>query len=731
MHERLKSQHLDLEPSVTLLVAAYDQKSIVNLALLAEISQMLRRTLPGAQSIRLVVFFPPSIASEPEKITTYRFFCKLEKMVFSVPFLNIVFVNAISHAIYENADSATVEEEVAQELLYRQVMDTDFDSIICSFGAMAIANKTMIAGRSGCYAMSGACQLVYQRNECLNYLAARLQKDIWNEKLLNIESMEKEPDERRWIQDRSDAFILSQVKKYNHLITGFISGHPPVQAPDAAVERHSDYTESLSIYLNTIVDQLHKNASATPNEENPVAADFQQFLIDCPGCFAGASLYVDMLAGKRLLGDEELEPLNPSGIDLFQDQFFRAPVLAAAHEKLNKRDSGKTDALSLDFIGECIGIIENHSAVKRIGLADALRMGNALLAVPTEYGKKIASRLEAINHKHAASEDEFKSFEKEIGFWGRTLSKRTIYKERVAQIKEKIIERDKSSNALHQEYADILNIFMVLFDRVVIPAVVLAFYNERFSGFAQTVIDQFNHYRTELDRVINERWRQASVWTQIELPIRETVLNKALLDALYAQIKKEHPQTNETVFIWRPRHLPKDEIKKLTYSRCQNAADYYLAGNRALPDILNDYAIEQIEPVRQMSLLDIIEIGGRQEAYRYLKAHLDLLDKFLDMNSGLMPIAYEGQKAQKMLVIRADESTHQRFAPEINRSEYEYNYLFGPETQRIHSSDDTVIDMTCFQFGLPAFVIHGLTECRDLFKQNTGDVVDLWPERTT
>ena len=62
------------------------------------------------------------------------------------------------------------------------------------------------------------------------------------------------------------------------------------------------------------------------------------------------------------------------------------------------------------------------------------------------------------------------------------------------------------------------------------------------------------------------------------------------------------------------------------------------------------------------------------------------------------------------------------------RLQSDYSNLFNNETEWISNGDLNQIDMTCFTFGLPAFVIHGLAECRELFmSQNPSESDGLWP----
>jgi hypothetical protein len=755
IQERLKNENTYLPPGITLLAAAFDRQNIQRLVLLNEISRVLHLSLPGAQTISVTVLFPPQIAAESEKIATFSFFSKLEKMAYTVPFLKIFFINAIAHAIYESSGNVIPEENVLHELLYRQLMDAELNEVISSFGAKSIANQLQVAGRNGCYAVSGARKLVHLREACLNYLAARLQKDLLEERLFNIRSIAEDTGKRCRIQHRLDSFIQSQVVACQPAVADFLTENSLPKTPYNGMEELSECTKDVGKHIDRVAERLEDKKDEPSDETAPVMEEFQQVLLDESWGFAGAVLYLDALAGKRLPGETQTDDANPSGVDHFQALFYQGPLLSSAigylvpilekyhsakkvsiqngvdllssfdamRTKLSKAASVNSGTPVVGLISQCMEVLRHHLDVLRIELKDARETSNALLGLVDAYGGQIAARLEAVADARAATEAEFRSFKKEIGFWGRCFCKRKTYRIRLAEFKQACLGCEETSNALLLERAHARDLVMEMFERIIIPSTVRAFYNERFAGAAQSVIDQFLRYRSELDRVIYDRWEQVRKWEQTKTPILETVPDDTMIGVLYAQMKGKLPEAIDTVFRWRPGHLPNDKLGNLSYSRCQTAVDYYLAGVRALTDLFEDYVRNQLEPVKRLSILEVIETLGQDAAYAYVKNHLNALDKFLDLNSALKPLAYEGRKAQKIRVIRVDEPCRRRL------SSSDYLALFESAPHWFTGNDDTVIDMTCFQFGLPAFAVHGLSECRDLFyKQESGEAGDLWPE---
>ena len=100
------------------------------------------------------------------------------------------------------------------------------------------------------------------------------------------------------------------------------------------------------------------------------------------------------------------------------------------------------------------------------------------------------------------------------------------------------------------------------------------------------------------------------------------------------------------------------------------------------------------------------------------------LNKFIDFSPGFLPIVEQSKKMNSMIASR----THK----DINTSlEEDYGHLFIEGTQFFNTSDPFIIDLKSMYFGFPAFLIHGLSECRELSmkqeKSVNGDM-DLWPE---
>lgn len=164
------------------------------------------------------------------------------------------------------------------------------------------------------------------------------------------------------------------------------------------------------------------------------------------------------------------------------------------------------------------------------------------------------------------------------------------------------------------------------------------------------------------------------------------------------------------------------EIEKLSYYECWDIKDHYLADPRSLLDRMEGFAKKLFKPIQKKNVLDIIEVEGKEAAHDYLKDKIEKTGKFLDFAPGFIP-SVQG-KMNSILVVRTAKSIGKGL-------ESKHQPLLGREPRFIDNKNDDVIDMTCLIFGFPAFLIHGLSECRERYGEmeeiDSADSADLWP----
>jgi len=168
------------------------------------------------------------------------------------------------------------------------------------------------------------------------------------------------------------------------------------------------------------------------------------------------------------------------------------------------------------------------------------------------------------------------------------------------------------------------------------------------------------------------------------------------------------------------------EIEKLSYHGCQDIKDHFLAGSGSLLDRMESFAKKLFKPIQKKNILDIIEVEGKGAAYKYLKHRIESTKKFLDFAPGFIPFVEEQGKINSILVVRTAKSIGKRLESEYQSKD---KSLLGREPRFIDNKNKDIIDMTCLIFGFPAFLVHGLSECRARYREMEGmDFADLWPE---
>jgi len=755
--ESLKARNQADEPRIVLFTSAFSPNGLEGLNYLDPISRTLQMILPGSQAIILIVLFPPMSADDTAKTDSFKFFLRLEGIAGELPFLNLIFVNQVSSEIFRNCDAETLMHDALFELIYRQILDHELEQPIQGIGTRAIENRDISAGMKCCYSTSGVYRLHYLQNECIQYLESRLQNEIFLEGFLNVESVKKDPDTLERIQTRADDFVArlietaqSEIPQVN-LISESESGAPEefdaLKAQVAVIqEQIGSITERVSATTKSVLAK----------KEETVGQEIMDFLSTSPGYFAGVKLYSEMLEGKRYAKGKAADAQVPSGRRLFQNTFCLGPlsqsiedfcrpyfqryqielsndlaeprdarwVLSALNEA-SKRILEVPEEWSVQahFLHQSLESLVSNLASDEINLDLVKRTIDDLMSKFFKVVKEVYDQINQNREQHQAAEDEIDALENDMSFLAKSLTKRKEYRLKKQELVDKIGKLDRKCEALLQKVVELRQFFIKMINSVIFPHIGRAFVNQLVWEAIGNSVKHLNSYLTEIKSFLEDRWRLASSFTESRTATAATVLNQERLNTLYQMILNNKKPANyvQQVFEYIPQNLPDEEKKKLSYYDCRNLTDHYRGGAQTLLDRLKHFSLQQALPVSKMNLLDIIELEGKDRAHQYLKHTLDNLEKFLDFSPGLIPLVQQDKRMYKMLVVRSDKQINNRLASD-------YQHLFSSETQFIENDDANLIDFTSLIFGFPAFVIHGLSECRELFfKKTPNDSADLWP----
>lgn len=770
LRESARAQDMPSEPGLVLFSVAFSPEAETKLDILEEVSRILDNTLPGSQSIVLVSLLPPLSANDQEKIDSFKHFLRLEKIAWEVPFLNIIFVNQLSQALYLSENAEAIYDDAIYELLCRQLTDNDLDNVIRGIGYTAIANRNEVSGKKCCYSTAGSYKLIFCRSECIQHLETRFQYELFNEVLMDKSSILKSRNELKSIQSRADKFVLDQVKKLR----------PQVPEPDP-VSRDSlgqmldsgPMEEKTSVFKQEIRRITNKMRSQTGHVQLSLKEDirweFLDFSGESPGYLGGPRLYAEILLGKRYFSDGEENREQPSGISLFEKGICIDPFILSLEEVLapyiedvfsdfnlctptqddedsqcNRlikyrdtiipmmKDASPDKKIPVEFLFSLIESASRHLDGEFIDSQKAEELADEFIANLLNSSEQTKHYINANREKVKEITVEIGNLKKEYGFFQRNFTRRKEYNEKVEEKNQSIRDLDKELNLLKPAFRTVLKLFFRLFNDVILPHIGRAIFNQIFKAEIEKTTGGFYLFVSALEDALEKKWDAASEITEYSKPTAATVPDKTQLNKLYQEIldgRGLQDLAREALgFI--PPDMPDCQIEKLSYHGCRNLRDYYLKyleGSNALLDLLADYASHLFAPVREMNILDVIETTERGNAYQYLRNHIEKTRRFLDFSPGFIPLVENNGSMNTSLLVRTDQGIISRLTSD------NYRTLFGPQmhftdSDFIDNRKPCVIDMTCLTFGFPAFLMHALSEGRDLFhKAGEGAVDDLWP----
>jgi hypothetical protein len=733
------------------------------LGLLEKISQTLQVTLPGSQSIILIVLFPPMTADKSEKVGSFKYFLRLEQMVWTIPFLNVVYVNQLSTSLYDNTTPEQVANDPIFECFSRELLDRDMDNIIQGLGSPAIRNRIEVLGRRCCYSTAGSYELIYTRKRCIEYLESRFRYELFQTAFLNDSSLSEDKTQLEIIQNRGDQFIRDEVQRIQPDIPS------PPQVARNELEQLLDsekIADKISNFRQGVLDATRRVSpeieQVQKSMKEGIREEFLDFLCEAPGHLAGAKLYAEALQGRRLFAYAEENEKQPFGLKLFQELMCTHPLLRSVEELfepnikdaisrfdlsvpakqsedsaftslLEAMEQGKSKIWDLPpgiasharFLFQSMEAILNHLTQTFIDFSGVTDLTNYLI---TSFGKeceRLRAMIETNRKARREAEEEGNRLKKEYGSLRRIVRSdaRQQYNEKEGERRSRLKNLDDEFVSSTQSFDRMRDFFVRLMNNAILPHTVRAMFNQTVKETVVSIGDEFDAFVSIIEKSLREKLDRAKI-QDYTTATASSVLNRRVLNTLYQNILDKREMTDLAVkmLTFVPRLLSDAELEKLSYYKCRNLKDHYIRGSISLLDRMTHYASELFEPIRKLNILDVIELESEESAHQYLKETIEKTRKFLDFAPGFIPLVEQRGSMNSVLVVRTSQDVTEKLKSR-------YAFLFGQETRFIDNKNPDIIDITSLMFGFPAFLIHGLSECRELYHNAEGrESGDLWPE---
>jgi hypothetical protein len=256
----------------------------------------------------------------------------------------------------------------------------------------------------------------------------------------------------------------------------------------------------------------------------------------------------------------------------------------------------------------------------------------------------------------------------------------------------------------------------------ILPSALRCQLSRTFRSEVQAASRAFREFEAGVSNPLEDAWARAASVPEHATTTSSTILDERKLDLLHCMVLGEKSLTEHAGDALRFRGVT--DARATGYSECRTLGDHYLAGAGTLLERIGDYAEELAGPIGRMNVLDILELGGREEAHSRVAEALDMARRSLRLAPGLLPLVEEKQALNAVYVIRLASGLAAAFARD-------YAALVGSKDLVLESEDPNVLDVTSLVFGFPAFLVQALHEGRAASRARAGGgglASDLWPD---
>jgi len=197
------------------------------------------------------------------------------------------------------------------------------------------------------------------------------------------------------------------------------------------------------------------------------------------------------------------------------------------------------------------------------------------------------------------------------------------------------------------------------------------------------------------------RWSQCKSIANLDTQMYTGVLGREQLDILYAQILEDIPWSEyaRLVLEYHPKSAIPGRTEHRRYDKCTDLSIHVRLDPHLLLERIEDYARYRFAPVRQLDVLDIMEVGGKATAGQFLSKASNKAKSYPEFSSGLFPAVENAGGLLRLQIVRC-------IPPIRDRLLMDYAHALGPGDRFIETQDSCRIEITTLTTGFPITLLH-------------------------
>ncbi len=698
---------------------------------LANISQVLGATLPGNQSLTLTVFVAPPTGEDETQQRSRHCFLELEPPLGALPFLNAVLVYQWPLELYRRSseDEQRLQTAVALpdllELLVRESGDADLVAIVQRLGYPTVRDRQQVAGRKAGYSALGAQRLIYLREATLEHLEARFQQALCQQGLLD-------PNHAfpvaAGFPGRAGPALAAGVRAGIYRVLRQCAGNGSQSARrSSGVRRKADRRSAFSKKNSTRPGKgLEQRLEPVPLLlEQQFREALDSVLADSHGYLAGGRFYLAALAaGLDELQKTRCQQPFAAGVsacyagwipELSRHCGMAAPATlpnaepgatvaaAVAAFQAVTADAGAERSAPVRFFTaswDCLNAYLQQ-ALPEVAAAWQLLMttGEQFFVAAGELAAQVQENQQL---QHATREAIAALYDRYPWYRRRFFQRAAFLKEQQA-----LGTRLAALEQAHAAYLTCLwGVAAVLSGTgrwtQLWPNLVRLLIMAGLRRRPATLTVEFEAFCTAVATACAERWQPAAAVPEVDRWTATTVVTAARLDTLYGEVVGFTPwlEWARQALAFLPAGVL-DPAQLPAYRHCQTLRDHWHADPALLVQRLADFAAVWFAPVRRLDALDLIELSGLEQAEVFLRQMLAKTERLPEFASGWLPLVAQHHLPRRVRVIRCTRRIQDRLCSQ-------YGHLFGANECFLEVETAEMIDLTTFNFGFPAFLLHAL-----------------------